>query len=462
MKKIINTLVLLVLFSVSVFSNNNNNITIKQGMEPSWVRKFPADKLYYTGIGNGSNLVQAQNNAVNSILSQIKVKVESEITDYTTEKNGVVNEEVSTKIKVTLKDSVEDIELVDMWYSEKRGYWAYYRLNIAYYQQKLKQREKQAVDISFDFLKKADEEKDSLLSLKHSLSGFSNIGKYLLNAEKVNYKGEEKILTNELNERIQKKLSVITVNSLADSYRMKKIVTEALVISFIFKIDGKPLSNLPVKFSSKKGEAVINHDGVTDQNGVALCSISKVIGVTNSIILSAEPDLIKMADIKTDDDDLKNLYNLILSGFTKPVKDVVIDIDSPVIGFRTEYLNDISNESSLKGRLDILPTLLKNKLISLAGCTVVESGTADYRIIYTIDGNINLSGDVYFTRLLISVRVVENMSNKEIFTYSMESPIKGGGAVKDKPRSVQNAVKKITDEYSQVIEGKIVGFLIGE
>ncbi len=451
-----------VVLNTFLWSGSNQGITINQGSEPAWVRSFPANSAFYIGIGNGRTQSEAQNAAINNIITQIKVKIESEMVDVIQESNGISREDSLSTIKINLKASIDDLEQVDYWFSPEKGYWAYYRLNIAQYQRSLAEKQRRAVEIALDFLRKSDSEQDPALSIKYAVLAFINISGYMTNAIKVNYQGREVLLTNEIIAKIQRLLSTVSITTSRESYSMRRVGSEPISAPFTFALSGRGIVNLPVRFAAKSGDAEFTSEAITGANGNVVCNIRRLKGNYPRVIISAQPDLYKMTELDIEDQELSEIYRNLLSRFGVPTKDIYIDAVSSTVGFRTLCLNDIANDPVLKSRAEVLANNLKSVLSTGSGFSFVESGPSDYEIVYKIDGQINLSGDVFFTRLLVSISIVEKSTGREVFTYTMDSPLRGGGAVNDKPRSVQNAVRKLTEEYGAIIESSVVRFLSGE
>ncbi len=103
---------------------------------PAWVNKYPVDPNYYIGIGQAPDTGKpnedresARLRAFNEIAQGIKVKIEGEITDKRREELGIYSQEVQISIKAIVDITLQEVELVDNYYSKDDGYWFYYRLS---------------------------------------------------------------------------------------------------------------------------------------------------------------------------------------------------------------------------------------------------------------------------------------------------------------------------------------------
>lgn len=104
--------------------------------KPAWVNKYPVDHNYYVGIGQaadtgspGEDKERARLIAFNEIAQGIKVKIEGEVTDKRKEELGIYSQEVQISIKAIVDITLQEVELVDTYYTKEDGYWFYYRLS---------------------------------------------------------------------------------------------------------------------------------------------------------------------------------------------------------------------------------------------------------------------------------------------------------------------------------------------
>ena len=108
---------------------------------PSWIENFPISQSHYVGIGladknkNPVDFIKvAQKNALQNLISQIKVNLSSESYMISMEREYGFKKDVKSIIKVKAEDIIEGYELVGT-YTKDNEYWAYYRLNKALYKE---------------------------------------------------------------------------------------------------------------------------------------------------------------------------------------------------------------------------------------------------------------------------------------------------------------------------------------
>jgi hypothetical protein len=245
-------------YKESESEDGNKKVFVREGSEPYWIKKFPKSDEYYTGIGHGKTLQQSQDAAINTLVSQIKVKIESEINDFMKETNGVAEEDVNQNIKLTVKEIVDGLELVDLYQSKDKTFWAYYRLNILEYQKKQNELMENAKINAFDFLKKSDMEMDPSLSLKYAFTGFYYISRYATKAMKTDYNGKEIIIQNELIDRIQKHFNKLVIVPASKKIEISQINVKPFEVKINISSGGIPVKNMNVSFFTVKGNLDIS------------------------------------------------------------------------------------------------------------------------------------------------------------------------------------------------------------
>ncbi|MCK4798920.1 MAG: LPP20 family lipoprotein, partial [Spirochaetes bacterium] len=319
---------------------------IETGKKPDWIEDYPISSEYYIGIGQGKAMQQAKDGGINTLVTQIEVNVKSEINDFIKETDGVTEEEISQNIKLTVKENIEDLELVGLWKDTKgdEGYWAYYRLNIEAYKRRQLEKMENAKRNGLDFLKKCDAEVDPALKFKYAFLGYYLVGKYVTRALKVDYNGKEVILVNELTERMQKIMSGFSINTSFPKIEIDKINPKAMDIKFNIKHSQKPVINFPVKFMNNKGELEISKKAITDSNGNVNCIVSKAISseAMQSFLLQLDISSF-IEDTAESEEDIVIFYNRI-SKLGIPSKEIIVKVNPPVFTYDLAIEEDLNFE----------------------------------------------------------------------------------------------------------------------
>lgn len=431
-------------------------VDIEEDEEPGWVRNFPTSSEYYIGIGNGNSLQQAQDGAIAMLVSQIKVKVQSEVRDYMKETNGLTEEEVEHSIKLTVKESIEDLEFVGAYKDPNYKFWAYYRLNIAEYKRKQQEKMENAKRNALDFLVKSDEEEDASLKLKYALLGYFHIGKYVTQALRVTYKGQKVILINELTSRIQKVFSMIQITPLSGKISIEKISPVSQEVKFKVTVSGKPLANFPVLFINNKGELEMSTYSVTDSQGNVSCIVDKAVAKEEVQSFIVMPDVINFLSGNYDED-TANLYVKKIQALGFPSKEVLVNVIPPVFTFEMLVEDDLAGNRNYQNRLNAMAADFKNGFEKQSGAKFTNR-SSKYKIQMTVSGTIresSQSGQI-FTRMTLTIGIIDTESNKEIFSKSTRE-IKGGSTTNEK--SVQKSIDTYLKKYNDKFVNEIADFI---
>jgi len=435
---------------------NTENIKVNQGKEPAWVKKFPADKNYFIGIGNGGTLQQAQDAAINTLITQIKAKVKSELNDYMREVKGVTEEEVTQSIKITVRETVEDLELVDTWYSVDKGYWVYYRLNIEEYRKKQLQKMENAKMNALDFLKKADEENDPALAFRYAFMGYYHIAPYVTNALKGTYNGKEIIIVNELTAKMQKIMKDFNITSTRENVSIARIAPTPVEVKFKITNKGIAVSNFPVRFRVNKGGLEITEKSATDYNGEVSCIVSKVKDKSDMQSFVVELDLSSFLEGTVEYEDEQDFYMAKILNLGLPSKEVIVQVEPLVFNFVIKMENDLLKDPQYKSKIEECAANFKNEFSTKTGAKFTDSNSK-VTMIMNFNAYINksdMSGQI-FTRLTVTVRIIDNTKNNEVFSKATPE-IKEGSVTELK--SIQNALNTYLKDYNKKMVEKVLEF----
>ena len=125
---------------------------------PNWVQNRPVSSMDYIGIGraNKSGPLEeyqalAKKNALNDMAGEIQVKVNSNSLLYTLEHDERFSASFTEQISTQTSIDLEGFEAYDN-YETPTEYWVYYRLNKAQYEQVKQERQRKAIERSFNNL----------------------------------------------------------------------------------------------------------------------------------------------------------------------------------------------------------------------------------------------------------------------------------------------------------------------
>lgn len=420
---------------------------------PAWVNRFPSSSDYYIGIGQGRELRTAQDGALTMIISQIRAKVQAEMRTFMQETQGATEESFTQSIKMSLMESVEDLEYVDAFYSETDNmYYAYYRLNIEEYRRKQAEKQRIAADRAFDLLKRADSENDPSLALKHLLIGYIEIAPFISKDIRVQYEGREIILAGEILAKLQKMMQMVDIKADKTAYATNLINHSPLDVSFNVSYTGKPVRYLPFTFLNTNGDLNMITRAVTDGNGQVRTIVNTPGSGAGLKTIKIIPDILSFMKDSVDEE-AAFLYLTMISGLGLPTKEVTVEVKPPVFKLDVSLTGNISEHSD---RANVIFSEFKNAFETGAGVKFSEVN-ADMTIRLTVLSTINksdLSGQ-YFTRMIVTVAIVDNIKKQEIFSKSTPE-IKGGNI--SEVRAIQTTIERFISSYNQEFVNEILGF----
>lgn len=143
-------ILLLVIMSVYLFAGSP---------VPEWVSSTPNNSFYYWGIGvcelaNPDYKNVANRDALDAIVQQISLKVESNSYLSLIESDLNANEEFQKKTQATTQAYLEDLQIFGT-YQDKKNYYVCYRLNKAEYSAKLKEKSQKIAKSGYEYLQQA-------------------------------------------------------------------------------------------------------------------------------------------------------------------------------------------------------------------------------------------------------------------------------------------------------------------
>jgi hypothetical protein len=248
---------------------------------PEWVKEYPVSETHYTGIGIADRSTHpldyikiAQQNALQNLMSQIKVTISSQSVFLQMERENGYEEDFKSNIEVKAKEILEGYELVST-YTQSNEYWVYYQLSKQKYHETRNARIQEAIEESKYFLNKAvlysTPYKDKYI---YYVQAMAKLEPYLSEPLLTEFDRENVYLGSEIIARFR---------SYVDDYQLycvsKKI--SAMIGNTVSKIDlaveyeGNRLSNIPLMAVSADLE-LKDISKNTNENGVFTTSVPKI------------------------------------------------------------------------------------------------------------------------------------------------------------------------------------------
>ena len=277
MNKLLFPIAFLFLFSC----NSPKEVANSMDDIPEWVKEYPVSETHYTGIGIADRSTHpldyikiAQQNALQNLMSQIKVTISSQSVFLQMERENGYEEDFKSNIEVKAKEILEGYELVST-YTQSNQYWVYYQLSKQKYHETRNARIQEAIEESKYFLNKAvlysTPYKDKYI---YYVQALAKLEPYLSEPLLTEFDRENVYLGSEIIARFR---------SYVDDYQLyclsKKI--SAMIGNTVSKIniaveyEGNRLSNIPLMAVSADLE-LKNLSKSSNENGVFTTSVPKI------------------------------------------------------------------------------------------------------------------------------------------------------------------------------------------
>ena len=408
-------------------------IEITFAQKPDWVSNRPNSPSHYTGVASAAKSNTdyqkiAKRNALNDLLSEIRVTIQSVSILNQMDKNGTFKEEYQSTIKSTVADEIENLELVATW-EDETNYWIYYRiLKDEYADQKQRNREK-AQKMALQFYEKAqnaENTKNYVTAIDFYLQSLLAIKAYWGENIEVTYQGKSIFLAIESYTQLQELLDKInlvpSVNTLNFSSRNEN---KFLVIK-VEDQENLPIAKIPLLVTYLPQRAQMKNY-FSNENGEANITVS----LTNNTNFNQVEVLLNLKNFSKGSSD-DRYYQYLMQSLRCPTQkiDMVIPngltagfnrVDGDLFPFNVNYLTvDLSNASDYTYRnLRLVPIRAKDNFRQIVGnmgyyISLQEAIDADKVAI----NEINRSGRV-------NTLLVRNLSTDTLFVMSGEILIGG-------------------------------------
>jgi hypothetical protein len=395
--------------------------------KPDWVQNRPTNELYYVGVGIASKANNpfdyqqvAKKNAVNDLISEIKVMVSSNSVLSQFQHNKEFSQQFESDVKVTAVNTIEQFNVIDSW-EDKDFFWIYYRLSKDEFKSAQLRKMQLAVEQAENYLTIAESfDKDQLMqSIRLKIKALAALQLYLNEDLKTSYNGRDIYLVNELVNSIQKQLYQIELVSSTTILQGKigKPIAEPFTVQARYRTDQSAVPYLPVTLFSEQNPVEGTRSTETDQKGIASIAITKIIDKAPVQVVRIKVDIKTMIRV----DSLNQTLQTILESMDVPSTSIRLNISPLKI-----YITSTERNLSRALEANYIENALKNKL-SMEGCSFVPvPETADY--ILTIDANTKAEGIIWgnmkTASLNMNISLVDCSQHMEIYKNSLRE-IKG-------------------------------------
>jgi hypothetical protein len=403
------------------------------GQQPEWVTTRPNSQLHYIGIasaGKSNSNYQniAKRNALDDLLSEIRVVIQSVSILNQMDNNGVFREEYQSIIKSTVADEIENLELVAT-YEDQNNYWVYYRiLKEEYAQQKQRNRE-QAQKMALQFFEKAqnlERSKDFVTAIDFYLQSLLSIKAYWGENIEVVYEGKSIFLAIESYTQLQRLLDSINLMPDVNTIQFTSRSENRLLLIKAKDSESRAIAKVPLLVTYLPQRA-LQKNYFTNEKGEASITLS-LAGSVDFNQVEVVFNLKNFSKGNADD----RYYQYLMQSVRCPTQkiDIVIPdqltvgvnrVDGDLFPFNSDYVTvDLSNVSSYTfGHLRLIPIRATDNFRLMVGnmgyyISLQEAIDADKVAINEVSN----SGTV-------NTLLVRNLSRDTLFVMSGEILIGG-------------------------------------
>jgi len=423
---------------------------------PEWVADRPIVQGEYIGIGvarkstsNFDYIEQAKRNALNDLVSQIKVSVQANSVQSQLERNRVFSDEFRSFTKLTTTIDLENVAVAATWQNETE-YWIYYRLSMADYQQQKNNKMQAASGLALDHYAKAKLATDNLqLSEAFSayIRGLEVIKQYLNEPLPVLQDGKQIYLGNELLSALNTTAGsiAIRVNTTNLKGKIGEPVDEELIITVSYpRSNGKAVRNFPLKVRFSQGAGTILGNSTTDEQGVCRLRIANIASKEQLQEVVIEPDFDQM---------LRNQpnYQLWLQAIDPqaiPREKVIITVARPLV-----YLQSTEKTFSPDVQKTVLQSAIQQKLRSEGIQFTDQADKADF--ILKLDASVrrgNVNNGMYNSLVDLKIQLTDPRGG-ERFSQSLTGI---RGVQLDFDKAGEAAYKKAVTDLEVAVLPKII------
>lgn len=420
---------------------------------PEWVRHRPITNEFYVGIAGASKqngqfdyAQNAKSRALEDLVSEIKVKVESNSVLFQLERNDVFKDSYESVIKSKASQEIEEFELVDVWETETE-YWVYYRLSKAKFKEQQRKKHETAQNLALDLYKKAkvfEQQGEVMTALTSYLNALNYLQDYLGELNEVEYQGKQVYLASEIYNAIELMMREIKISSVAQlSY--KRGVSHNKPIDLLVTYKTKPLTNISMYAYFSAGQGKLSEEIQTNRNGKATFILSSVSSKAQSQAIIFELDLekIKQQDV---------LNAALLSTIQSPKQLVSLAVSGPTIYIKSSESNLGKTSSST-----ILKDFLVKEIVNEGFVVSDEVSSADLICIVHADTKKGTDNSGICNSYLTASFTIQNKKTSQVIYSGKLLDVKGVQLDFEKAgddaykKALKEIEKKILPEMQKVI-----------
>ncbi len=402
--KLLQTIVLLMVFTLSVSCQTLKKQKFQKTPTPEWVKVKPQHPSYYIGVSSAPKkgftpadyMANAQQQALGDLASNISTNIESSSVLSVIETKYHIGENYSKEITASTSHQLEGYELVETW-EDENFYWAYYRLSKSHYAKIREEKKIQSIEDAKNKYYQATELMGRQLqynAFQFYAEALASLKPYLGESTITEIYGEEKDLGNTIFSALADFVNDINIVFKNNDISVKKgIKVDPDVFSFLVTDkNNNPISGIPVKIRFS-GAGLLRNSEVSSTDGKVFIAIDKIKSSPKIETLSINLDMVGLSRVSKDPV-IKNLIKSLPSS----EKQIRVNVEKPVLNIQSEEksFGQLRKENKLKSTFEGLlssefvvnPNLKSDFNMTITSNTTKNGynyGEAQVVINYTID-----------------------------------------------------------------------------
>jgi len=426
--------------------------------KPEWALNRPMSSSYYIGIGTAGKLTSpadfqnvAKKNALNDLVSEIRVTVKGETFLNSMEVNKKFTEEFNSSIQTTTNEEIENFEVAGIW-EDKGEYWVYYRLSKSEHTRLKQQKKSKAMNSAADFYfkaKDAEMERDIASAADLYIRGLLEIKPYWDDVNEFDLGDKKVFLDNEIYHNLQKMLADLQIQPNVNSIELNAGNEFSGSVKLLVHLRGNPVKSVPVIHNYDRGKFVADKQTLTDSNGVTQIEVSKVNTQNKNNELRYRINYASFAENATD----RKLVAAMLEPFESKKFAIPIRVKFPTVSVSSV---EKVNGANTGGRM--LTDAFLGAFTQSAFTPAPQNHQGDYKIVIESDavpGGTSNGFHVAFLRMTVSV--VKSSDNKEVYRNTFPD-IKGVQLSQE--AAINEAYKKAAEKSKEEIIPMIIKMVL--
>lgn len=297
-----------------------------QTEKPAWVTAKPNDVNYYTGVGVANKKLNdyagvAKKNALQDLVSEIRITVSSTSILNQIDKNYQFKEEYESKIKTSAAAEIQDFERVAA-FEDEDTYWVYYRLSKATFsaqkQKSLDDAKLMALQF-FDKAIKAEQDNSIATAIDFYFRTLLTLKDYWGDNIEVIHQGKPLFLSIESYARLQQLLDQVNIKPATNTVRLAATGYTRLQLAVTNRT--LSLTKIPVLLQSLPNKS---HSStyVSDEKGEIMIPLSSSIWSNTSREAEIVLDLKSFSKASADE----RFYDYLIRSLRVPSTKVAIEV----------------------------------------------------------------------------------------------------------------------------------------